>query len=112
MKHERLLCTAAFRLNVPPNYDKYMEWGFSDGSVRFYSSDNKKVLLAPSSYPRNLSANRGRLAAGPLRVLACQPTIMRDICRLADAHNCWFRLHDLGVGFSGHWQIRRPPAAG
>ncbi|KAH8701772.1 Beige/BEACH domain protein [Talaromyces proteolyticus] len=44
MKQDRLLCTAAFRLNVPPTFDKYMEWGFSDGSVRFYASDNKKLL--------------------------------------------------------------------
>ncbi|KAL1984031.1 hypothetical protein VTN96DRAFT_9628 [Rasamsonia emersonii] len=44
MKQDRLLCTAAFRLNVPPSYDKYMEWGFSDGSVRFYAADSKKLL--------------------------------------------------------------------
>ncbi|CEL03078.1 Putative Beige/beach domain protein [Aspergillus calidoustus] len=44
MKHDRLLCTAALRLNIPPTYDKYMEWGFFDGSVRFYSSDNRKLL--------------------------------------------------------------------
>lgn len=45
VKHDRLLCAAAFRINIPPNYDKYMEWGFSDGSVRFYNADNKKVRL-------------------------------------------------------------------
>ncbi|KAL2846439.1 hypothetical protein BJY01DRAFT_213407 [Aspergillus pseudoustus] len=44
MRHDRLLCTAALRLNIPPNFDKYMEWGFFDGSVRFYSSDNRKLL--------------------------------------------------------------------
>lgn len=43
MKQDRLLCAAPFRLNIPPTYDKYLEWGFSDGSVRFYSSDSKKV---------------------------------------------------------------------
>ncbi|KAH0562402.1 hypothetical protein GP486_002903, partial [Trichoglossum hirsutum] len=42
-KYERLLCSAAFRLNIPPNYDKYMEWGFADGSVRFYFADTKKL---------------------------------------------------------------------
>jgi hypothetical protein len=41
MKQDRLLCTGVFRLNVPPIYDKYMEWGFSDGSVRFYATDGK-----------------------------------------------------------------------
>ncbi|KAJ5146347.1 Concanavalin A-like lectin/glucanase subgroup [Penicillium bovifimosum] len=44
MKNDRLLCTAALRLNVPPTYDHYMEWGFFDGSVRFYSVDTRKLL--------------------------------------------------------------------
>ncbi|OJJ48396.1 hypothetical protein ASPZODRAFT_62592 [Penicilliopsis zonata CBS 506.65] len=44
MKQDRLLCAAALRLNIPPNYDRYMEWGFSDGSVRFYSADSRKLL--------------------------------------------------------------------
>ncbi|OKO99835.1 Beige protein -like protein [Penicillium subrubescens] len=44
MKQDRLLCTAALRLNVPPAYDHYMEWGFFDGSVRFYSTDSRKLL--------------------------------------------------------------------
>lgn len=43
MKQDRLLCAAPLRLNIPPNYDKYMEWGFFDGSVRFYSTDSRKV---------------------------------------------------------------------
>ncbi|KAH8423537.1 Beige/BEACH domain protein [Aspergillus melleus] len=44
MKQDRLLCAAALRLNIPPSYDKYMEWGFFDGSVRFYSADSRKLL--------------------------------------------------------------------
>ncbi|KAJ5176906.1 uncharacterized protein N7482_002783 [Penicillium canariense] len=44
MKQDRLLCTAALRLNVPPAYDHYMEWGFFDGSVRFYSTDSRKPI--------------------------------------------------------------------
>ncbi|QVM11455.1 hypothetical protein D8B26_006103 [Coccidioides posadasii str. Silveira] len=44
VKHDRLLCAAAFRLNIPPNYDKYMEWGFSDNSVRFYASDTRRLV--------------------------------------------------------------------
>ncbi|KAG2414470.1 hypothetical protein HFD88_003661 [Aspergillus terreus] len=44
MKQDRLLCAAPLRLNIPPTYDKYMEWGFFDGSVRFYSADNRKLL--------------------------------------------------------------------
>ncbi|PYH98662.1 beige/beach domain protein [Aspergillus ellipticus CBS 707.79] len=43
MKQDRLLCAPALRLNIPPSYDKYMEWGFFDGSVRFYSADNRKL---------------------------------------------------------------------
>ena len=44
MKQDRLLCTAALRLNVPPAFDHYMEWGFFDGSVRFYATDSRKLL--------------------------------------------------------------------
>lgn len=43
-KQERILCSAAFRINMPPSYDRYMEWGFTDGSVRFYSTDSKKLI--------------------------------------------------------------------
>ncbi|KAF1816742.1 beach-domain-containing protein [Eremomyces bilateralis CBS 781.70] len=43
-KVDRLLCAGAFRLNIPPMYDRYMEWGFADDSVRFYSSDNRRLL--------------------------------------------------------------------
>lgn len=43
---ERLLCSGPLRLNVPPTYDKYMEWGFVDGSLRFYQIDNNKVWAA------------------------------------------------------------------
>jgi beige protein homolog 1 len=42
-KLDRLLCATAFRLNLPPNYDKYLEWGFADNSVRFYFTDSKKL---------------------------------------------------------------------
>jgi hypothetical protein len=44
MKQDRLLCTAALRLNVPPTFDHYMEWGFFDGGVRFYATDSRKLL--------------------------------------------------------------------
>ncbi|ROT40949.1 WD repeat and FYVE domain-containing protein [Sodiomyces alkalinus F11] len=40
-KLDRLLCASAFRLNVPP-YDKWLEWGYADNSVRFFFSDNRK----------------------------------------------------------------------
>lgn len=43
VKLDRLLCATSFRLNLPPSYDKYLEWGFADNSVRFYFSDSKKL---------------------------------------------------------------------
>jgi hypothetical protein len=43
-KTDRLLCSAPFRHNIGPHYDSYMEWGFTDGSVRFYDSSSKKLL--------------------------------------------------------------------
>lgn len=42
-KHDRLLSSGGFRLNIGPAFDKYMEWGFIDGGVRFYATDTKKV---------------------------------------------------------------------
>jgi hypothetical protein len=42
-KLDRLLCAPAFRLNLPPNYDKFLEWGFADKSVRFFYNDSKKL---------------------------------------------------------------------
>lgn len=46
-KLDRLLCAAPFRLNMPP-FDKWLEWGYADNSVRFFFSDGRKV-----SIPRN-----------------------------------------------------------
>jgi hypothetical protein len=42
-KLDRLLCSTAFRLIMPPLYDKYMDWGFADNSIRFYSANNRSV---------------------------------------------------------------------
>jgi len=50
MKQDRLLCTAALRLNVPPSFDHYLEWGFFDGSVRFYAADSRKVWIPPERH--------------------------------------------------------------
>jgi beige protein homolog 1 len=43
-KLDRLLCATAFRLNMPPHHDKYLEWGFADNSIRFFTTDSKKVI--------------------------------------------------------------------
>ncbi|EFY94276.2 beige/BEACH domain protein [Metarhizium robertsii ARSEF 23] len=40
-KLDRLLCASAFRLNFAP-YDKFLEWGYADNSIRFFFSDNRK----------------------------------------------------------------------
>ena len=43
-KHDRLICSGPFRVNIGPAYDKFMEWGFIDSSVRFFASDSKKMM--------------------------------------------------------------------
>lgn len=43
-KSDKLLVSAPFRHNIPPHHDRYMEWGFTDGSVRFYDSHSKKLV--------------------------------------------------------------------
>lgn len=40
-KLDRLLCASPFRLNLPP-YDKYLEWGYADNSIRFFFADNRR----------------------------------------------------------------------
>ena len=30
---------------MPPEYEKYMEWGFVDNGVRFYQADSRKVRM-------------------------------------------------------------------
>ena len=37
-RNERLLCSGPFRLHLPPAFDKYLEWGYADGGVRFFAS--------------------------------------------------------------------------
>ncbi|KAK6087756.1 beige/BEACH domain-containing protein [Seiridium cupressi] len=41
-KIDRLLCSSPLRLNLPPSYDKYLEWGYADNSIRFYFTENRK----------------------------------------------------------------------
>ncbi|ORY55300.1 WD repeat and FYVE domain-containing protein [Pseudomassariella vexata] len=42
-KLDRLLCSSPFRLNLPPFFDKYLEWGFADNSIRFFFTENRKT---------------------------------------------------------------------
>ncbi|KAL2062245.1 hypothetical protein VTL71DRAFT_6511 [Oculimacula yallundae] len=41
-KLDRLLCATAFRLNLAPHYDKFVEWGFADNSIRFQFNDSSR----------------------------------------------------------------------
>ncbi|KIW04511.1 hypothetical protein, variant [Verruconis gallopava] len=43
-KQGKLHVSGPFRLHIPPNYDKFIDWGFVDGSLRFFSDDGKKLL--------------------------------------------------------------------
>lgn len=43
-KHNQLLSTGHFRIHIGPVFDKYMEWGFIDDSVRFFTTDTKKLI--------------------------------------------------------------------
>ncbi|KAL6718718.1 Beige protein-like 1 [Lecanora helva] len=43
-KNDRLVCSGPFRLDIGPAFDKYMEWGFIDGSVRFFTADSRKLI--------------------------------------------------------------------
>ncbi|KAL6705713.1 Beige protein-like 1 [Coniothyrium glycines] len=43
-RNDKLLVSGPFRHNIPPHHDRYMEWGFTDGSVRFYESQSKKLV--------------------------------------------------------------------
>jgi len=41
---ERLLCAGPNKLDILPNCDRYLQWGFADHSLRFFSSNTKRPL--------------------------------------------------------------------
>ncbi|KAI4729600.1 beach-domain-containing protein [Aureobasidium sp. EXF-10728] len=41
---ERLLCSPPCKLNVPPACKSYLQWGFADNSLRFFTADNRRML--------------------------------------------------------------------
>ena len=41
---ERLLCAGPCKLNMLPNCDRHMQWGFADHSIRFFSANTKRML--------------------------------------------------------------------
>ncbi|KAK3117998.1 beige protein-like 1 [Teratosphaeriaceae sp. CCFEE 6253] len=40
----RLLCAGPGRLELAPRHDRFMQWGFADNSIRFFSSNTKRLL--------------------------------------------------------------------
>lgn len=56
-KLDRLLCASPFRLNLPPNYDKFLEWGYADNSVRFFFSHDRRVRPPPQLSPLTDESN-------------------------------------------------------
>ena len=42
-KHEKLIPSGIRSLSLGPTFEKYVEWGYFDGSLRFYSRANNKV---------------------------------------------------------------------
>lgn len=58
-KLDRLICGTPFRIYMPPNFDKVVEWGYADNSIRVYSAvgDSKKQLgLIENTHQGQLSA--------------------------------------------------------
>ncbi|KAI0883952.1 beach-domain-containing protein [Annulohypoxylon maeteangense] len=41
-RQDRMLCSSPFRLNLPPLFDKCLEWGYADNSLRFFYTENRK----------------------------------------------------------------------
>ncbi|KAK4561347.1 beige protein-like 1 [Recurvomyces mirabilis] len=40
----RLLCAGYGRLELAPRHDRFVQWGFADNSIRFFSSNTKRSL--------------------------------------------------------------------
>ncbi|KAK5112769.1 hypothetical protein LTR62_003867 [Meristemomyces frigidus] len=40
----RLLCAGNGRLELAPRHDRFMQWGYADNSIRFFSSNTKRPL--------------------------------------------------------------------
>lgn len=43
-KLDRLLVAVPFRVNFSP-FDKFLEWGYADNSIRFFFADYRKVSV-------------------------------------------------------------------
>jgi beige protein homolog 1 len=43
-KLERVFHTSTFRVFIPPTFDKFVEFGYADATMRFFSADSKKQI--------------------------------------------------------------------
>ncbi|KAL8899813.1 MAG: hypothetical protein Q9207_006001, partial [Kuettlingeria erythrocarpa] len=43
-KLDRLMYSAPSKINIGPMFDKYLEWGYIDGGIRFFTSDTKRLI--------------------------------------------------------------------
>lgn len=98
MRQDRLLCTAALRLNIPPVYDKYMEWGFFDGSVRFYSAESRKVWFIYCKYPqfRNMTTD-SPTASWTFRASTYRTTVLCYLCGFPDTGHVGHGLYHFSM---------------
>ncbi|CAG8730285.1 5378_t:CDS:2, partial [Dentiscutata heterogama] len=44
MSNDRLLAVSTQKILIPPNYNYYVEWGYSDNSLRLHQTDTKKLV--------------------------------------------------------------------
>ncbi|CAG8446303.1 7064_t:CDS:10 [Dentiscutata erythropus] len=44
MSSDRLLAVSTQKILIPPNYNYYVEWGYSDNSLRLHQTDTKKLV--------------------------------------------------------------------
>ncbi|KAF3933653.1 hypothetical protein ABW20_dc0101023 [Dactylellina cionopaga] len=40
----KVVPSSEFRIYISPAFDRYLEWGYSDGGVRFYDAENRKMI--------------------------------------------------------------------
>ncbi|KAK6359872.1 hypothetical protein TWF696_001001 [Orbilia brochopaga] len=43
-RQTKVVPSSEFRIHIGPAFDKYLEWGYSDGGVRFYDAESRKMI--------------------------------------------------------------------
>ena len=103
-KNDRLFCSGPSCLNMPPNYDKHMQWGFVDGSVRFYVTENKKVRRHPLAVLIQLTSS----VDWTLRARTSGSDFRCNVRRLKDLDHRRHRLYHFRLDRLSHFQNGRP----